>query len=186
MYLLHSVQNSYSQKIAIFEIETATCGNVYMSVARTNYGNEERCVVIVNSSKFLQLWRREPCSIHSDISFGNLSTWVNDSKYTYAIRGFSHGIKNPVPLANIVCQTHVENISVWRRKYLLFKELVEIKENKFEYVAFIDGVTRTIWLLSKGVECFPVECPIDGAIRLAELAGCKGRSWQTVESLIPL
>lgn len=37
-----------------------------------------------------------------------------------------------------------------------------------------DGVTRTIWLLTPGVQAMPVKCPMADAARLQALAGVDG------------
>lgn len=50
-----------------------------------------------------------------------------DYKYKWAVDGFSHGIKQPVPLAEV--EAHRE-------------------PNGYFYIGFINGVTRTHWLLA--------------------------------------
>lgn len=180
MKSFHSIQKDYSGTRAVFEIELQNHENVYMSVYRTNHLNEERYVVVVSADKFIQLWRNEP----SDISNGNIETWENDRKYHYAEQGFSHGIKNPVPVANVVCHGHADEIPVYQRKYLIFKELVRVEKYVINFVAFTNGITRTIWLLVHGAKYFPVECSIkEGAGRLAKIAGYSGNEYRTVEQL---
>jgi hypothetical protein len=184
MNILHSIQKDRFGVKAIYEIELKKHENVYMSVAKTNHMNDERCVVIVDSEKLLELWRREPYGIHSDISMGNIETWKNDRKYLHAEKGFSFGISNPVPLANIVCHKNIESKPVYERRYLFFKKIVRFEERKYDYVAFVNGITRTIWLLAHGAKCFPIECGIkEGAGRLAEVAGYGNNAFTTVEKL---
>lgn len=149
---------------AIFEVPLQGDQKVYMSIARTNFQNDDRCIVVVNAAKFLALWRKEPCSIHLEQSMGTPETWIKDKKYPDAITGFSYGIKNPVPVPDVVCNDN----------------------NGFEYVAFTNGVTRTIWLLSHKAEYFPVECRLsNGADRLVKEAGYSNKDILSVDLLLP-
>jgi hypothetical protein len=180
--LLPPQDDDWSSK-AVFEVQTADVGPVYMSVERTAFCNEERCVVIVDSYKFLELWRRGPYQLHAEVRGGNPDTWVQDYKYPRAEKGFSYGLTNPVPLAKIVCQTHIQRDAIWKRRYLFFRVSVGVQESQFDYVAFTDGITRTIWLLVHGAKYFPVECRVSGAEALARAAGYDGPEYQTVETL---
>lgn len=124
--------------------------------------------LLLMRKKFLALWRSEPDSIHSDVSMGSAETWVNDRKYDDAVQGFSHGFKNSVPVADIVCQEYLEKNYIYERKYFVFKKLIRVEETMINYVAFTNGITRTIWLLVQGAKYFPVKCcSKDGANRLA-------------------
>ena len=176
-------RDDYPSRKAVFEVQTADVGPVYMSVERTPFRNAERCAVIVDSRKFLELWRRDPYLTHAEVSNGNPDTWVQDYKYPEAEHGFSHGFANPVPLAEVVCQTHVQRDAIWKRRYLFFRECVGVQESRFAYVAFSNGITRTIWLLVHGAEYFPVECDASGAEALARAAGYDGPEYQTVGTL---
>lgn len=49
------------QRAALFRVRTAVA-DVYMSVSRSNYGNEERAVVEVDCTRLLKLWRDGPRS----------------------------------------------------------------------------------------------------------------------------
>jgi len=57
-------------------------------------------------------------------------------------------------------------------------------------VSFLDGITRTIWLLSHGAEAFPVECPMTSAHQLHRVAAVAGTRLFTVrdvqDGLIPV
>ncbi len=57
--------------------------------------------VIIKCERFLELWRNEVNSIHSDISNGNEASWRKDYKYHWAEKGFGQGKDNPVPLADL-------------------------------------------------------------------------------------
>ncbi len=181
---LHSIRNDSLGIKAIFEIELEEQSNVFMSVSRTNYMNDERYVVIVDSEKFLELWRSEPNSIHSEESMGNIQSWKNDRKYQDAVKGFSEGLENPVPVANIVCQEHLKKTCIYEKKYFIFKKITGIEKTIINYVAFTNGITRTLWLLVQGAKYFPVECSNEeDANRLAKAAGYGGNEFMTVENL---
>jgi hypothetical protein len=185
MIELHSITNDYLGRKGIFEIKLDNDKAAYMSVEKTNYNNDDRCIVVVDAAKFLDLWRAEPYSIHADISMGNPESWKNDRKFHYAEEGFSPGITNPVPLANVVCREHCDAMPIYEKKYLLFKKLLYIEEVVINSVSFINGITRTIWLLCNGAKNFPIECNLsDGAQTLAKHAGYNNDSIRTVEQLL--
>src|ERR671939_328299 len=75
-----------------------------------------------------------------------LRGWREDYKYNDAVRGFSYGFTNPVPLA-WVAYSEIILLSV-TYKFLRFGRQ-EHREH-VRYVSFINGITRTIWLLSHG------------------------------------
>jgi len=167
---IHSLQNYFGNECIVFEIEVSDNENVFMSIPATN--DDERYVVLVNTEKFLNLWRNEPNGIHSNISMGDINTWKNDYKYHYAVDGFAEGFKNPVPLASISFHQKLNKVSFYKKRFFFFKSLIKIEENLINYISFTNGITRTIWLFAHGVESFPVEClNPEGAKKLAMLAG---------------
>lgn len=110
--------------------------DAYMSVRRSdNYW-----VVYVNAELFYQHWlanKRDHCVRRDLMQY--------DYKFSDAVRGFSHGRNNPVPLADI-----------------------SVYENR---IGFTNGVTRTFWLLSNGCLCFPIKTDKYSHKALAELVG---------------
>ena len=172
MELLHSIRSDYSGTSAIFEIKINDTNNVYMRADRTSCLNDERFVTIVNAKKFLNLWSLEPNNFNSELSKGKISSWRNDRKFHSATRGFSQGFNNPVPLAKVVCKEHFEQQNIYKKRLLRRSKIVGVKDIKFNYIDFINGITRTIWLLSQEVEYFPVECGVnDGIESLAKECG---------------
>ncbi|MFZ6006871.1 MAG: plasmid fertility inhibition factor family protein [Nitrospirota bacterium] len=176
---IHSVKDDWDRKLIIFEVPLPNQAPVFMSVEITPYNNEERGVVIVDADKFLELWRNEPHSAHHKISHGNPQTWPNDNKYPYAAKGFSFGYNNPVPLARVSCRIGMRSIITY--KFLFFGR-TERKE-QFHYVAFTDGITRTIWLLTQGCKAFPVECYMPEAKELYRVAAAHRTNFYTVDEL---
>jgi hypothetical protein len=171
-------------KAAVFEVPTSL-GNVYMSVSRTNYLNEERAVVEVDGHRFFELWKSEPNSIHAGQAHGSDETWRNDRKFEDAAKGFSFGEVNPVPLAEVNCNVYTKAVPIRRRSWLLFQKTAAWNQVHTPYIAFTNGVTRTIWLAAHKAERFPVECDIKQAPRLHQLAGAPGSRWLTVAELLP-
>ena len=92
--------DDFGNDFAVFEVALPNKESVFMS-----YGLSEKSgqysVVIVDSIKFLQLWRSDSKGIHNEIALGTPATWINDYKYGKAEKGFSYGYTNPVPLAYI-------------------------------------------------------------------------------------
>lgn len=181
---LDSIEGPELSPNAVFRIELDQCKTAYMSIRPSNFQNEERCVVVVNSEKFLSLWRNEPHSIHAEQSFGNTTTWKNDRKFMAAEKGFSFGKGNPVPLAEVVCRPTTQEVPIFENRLFLFKKIARIDTKNLIYSAFINGVTRTIWLLSHGAKVFPVECRYrDGAKLLSANAGYKPSDIVSLENL---
>jgi hypothetical protein len=184
---LITIEKRYgTTRMAIFSVSLADREPVFMSVAETPYENEHRGVVIVDARKFLRLWRAQPDGLHRKIALGNPDTWRQDDRFPAAAEGFSYGFENPVPLAQVgyaeVTQTSVSY------KFLRFGRKEHIWHVR--YVSFINGITRTIWLLSHGCEAFPVECRMSSALKLHRAASVAGTRVFTVrdvqQGLIPV
>src|SRR5918999_6221175 len=165
--------------MAIFSVSLADRKPVFMCVQETPYENEHRGVVLVDARKFLKLWRADPYKTHQDIARGNPETWRQDRKFTSAAEGFSYGIKNPVPLAQ-VGYAEVKQTSV-SYKFLWFGRQEQTRHARS--VSFIDGITRTIWLLSHGCRAFPVECRMPAALKLHRAASVAGTRVFTVRDV---
>ena len=172
--------------MAIFSVPLPGRKPVFMRVDETPYGNENRGVVIVDAGKFLHLWRADPYKDHQEIAQGNPDTWRKDYKFKYAVDGFSYGFKNPVPLAEVGYAE--EDIRSVTYTFLRFGRREHIRRARF--VSFLNGITRTIWLLSHGCQAFPVECPLPEAINLHHAASVAGTRLFTVrdvqQRLIPV
>ena len=173
---LITIEERYGAKTAIFSVPLAGREPVFMCVVETPYENEHRGVVMVDARKFLRLWRAQADGLHREIARGNPDMWRQDRKFTSAAEGFSYGLANPVPLAQVeyaeVTQTSVSY------KFLRFGRHEQTRYVRS--VSFIDGITRTIWLLSHGCEAFPVECPMSSAPNLHRAASVAGTRVFTV------
>lgn len=184
MQLLQGIQTVHYSHGAVFKIPTADRGDVFMCATRTNYHNDERAVVIVDSERFLKLWR-QPGSSHLDIATGDPTTWPSDYKFSDAEDGFLGGEQNPVPLARLDCRRTTESYPVHERHLFFFKRLIGIREEEELSLHFTNGITRTIWLLTAGAKSFPVECSTESAPLLQELAGTADSQFLSIEQLIP-
>jgi len=123
---------------------------VYMRVDKTPYYNSERYIVIVDSNKFYKEWTGKTvghCVIDDDWEF---------RKYEDAKVGFSKGIIDPVPVAQI---------------------------GYSDVVSFTDGITRTKLLIRNGALCFPVECSRKSAKNLYKKLSYKNTKIQNVFGL---
>lgn len=135
-----------------------------MRVSRSNYGDDRRGIVIVDAEKFLAAWKAYPF-YKEPVSLMDEQGWRQDYKFESAKDGFSHGIENPVPLANI--GVHPPR-----------------GENGCTSVAFTNGITRTIWLLANGASAFPIECSAAEAAALHAAAGIEEFPVCTVAALL--
>jgi hypothetical protein len=177
---LITIEKRYgTTRMAIFSVPLRDREPAFMRVDETPYENEKRGVVIVEARKFLKLWRAYPYKTHREIARGNPHTWRQDYKFKDAVEGFSYGIKNPVPLAQVE-YAEVKLLSV-SYKFLWFGRQEQTKHVR--YVSFINGITRTIWLLSHGCTAFPVECRMPQALNLHRAASVAGTRVFTVRDV---
>lgn len=183
--IAHKIEEIYSNRCATFAVPTRDRGDVYMSIDRTNYMNDERTVVVVDAKKFLELWKADPYGLHSKLAHGSPSTWPLDYKFKHAVDGFSHGSSNPVPLADVSCDIHIKTTPIYTRNFLFFKKHVGDHTESIPNVGFTNGVTRTIWLLYHGATYFPVLTRRSSADLLNKLAGMSGGEPMSVDQLIP-
>ncbi len=147
MVKLHSKNNSR----AIFSVLLNDDYQVFMKCNRGYDPADSRAIVIIDTLKFLELWKADPGKDLHYLSHGSREAWMQDSKYPDMAQYFEFGLINPVPLASV--------------------NLYESNQ-KIKFLNFNDGVTRTLWLLAHGATAFPVECYSDFAKELSELAGC--------------
>jgi hypothetical protein len=174
-----TVEDTWGNKFIVFTVPLPNREPVFMSLKVTPYNNDKRGVVIVDAEKFLRLWRNEPYSVHGTEAHGNPQTWPKDRKYAAAEKGFSYGQDNPVPLAYV--SYGVETRTVVSYKFLWFGRAE--RREQFSYVAFTNGITRTIWLLTQGCKHFPVECEMPGACALHRVASVAQSGFFTVDQL---
>ncbi|WP_429500911.1 plasmid fertility inhibition factor family protein (plasmid) [Robbsia andropogonis] len=179
------------ERNAIFRVQTDTRGDVWMRVTE----GTEKMIVEVDAVRFLEAWLL-PGSSHRDVALRGKNGWSKDYKFRYAEEGFSRGWVNPVPLAE-VCAGHWNSNEIVKRDGFFDALLRKINRkpngpNNFllepkygPYVAFTDGVTRTIWLLNAGVARFPVSCSRRNANELHSLAGVADSQPIAVSELIP-
>lgn len=90
-------------------------------------------------------------------------TWRKDYKFQYAEEGFSHGITNPVPLAQVNYESTGGVQNYWSKL---------TKKTQQGHLSFTNGITRTIWLLAHGAKYFPVEVSPGKHKELSLASGC--------------
>lgn len=122
---------------ANWQIELANGNVCYMSNHFTAVDNEFY-LVHVDALRFYQYWLSSSIvelDKHRSINCPVKRLMHKDYKYHWAVAGFSKGRSNPVPVA----QVYAEN-------------------NKgAPYLGFVNGVTRSLWLLANEATSFPVE-----------------------------
>jgi len=184
MQTLFENREIYFVQCAVFRIATAARGDVFMRAELPNYNADRKAVVEVDAERFLALWR-QPLSSHIDIAKGDPDTWPTDYKYKWAEEGFASGAENPVPLAEVSCGRATSNLTENRRHLLFLTKQVVIARKGDPWLGFTNGITRTIWLLANGATVFPVECALDEAPELQELAGVPNGKPVILSDLIP-
>ena len=108
-------------------------------------------VLLLDTQKFIRAWRvSQDDGYFKGYNTGDPELWRKDRKFHYAEQGFSLGLVNPVPLADISATGRFPNCNI----------------------SFVDGVTRTIWLLANQAEYFPVSVRnLDEAYAFQQIAG---------------
>lgn len=118
---------------AVWQIAVPAQGTRFMSVKLC--GNTTNTYIVhVGGDAFYAAWltssggaaRADACPVRSDMT--------RDRKFHWATRGFSHGLANPVPVALATAHRH----------------------GRRTRVGFVDGMTRTLWLLAHRAPSFPI------------------------------
>jgi hypothetical protein len=136
-----------------------------MSLTLNGYSVEPSAVVVIDAETLLKYWKACPSKYHWFQSHGCAESWRKDHKYPEAEIGFSEGVSNPVPLPDVSFES------------------MSVKEGSLSWLAFTDGVTRTIWLLANGCQWFPLVMPISKARSLYEAADTQGARFYTLKEL---
>lgn len=176
-------RNIFGVNTVMFRVPTRARGDVFMRVDRTGTVSKPRAVVEVDSAKFLVLWRADPYSIHSDVSYGSPDTWPHDRKFPDAEEGFLEGEGNPVPLADVNCHLESELQAVYETKFWFIRKVSGYRTTDTPYASFDNGITRTIWLMTHGASHFPVSCDASEAPLLQAHAGAAGGEFQLISLL---
>ena len=157
---------------ATFEVPLEGGRTVHMQ-AELPHMEDHYVVVMVDADRFVELWR-QPLSSHQDVAVNTPETWPNDYKYADAVSGFSQGAENPVPLAQVSCWRSPCDVVEYKTRFRFFTRKVVVGRAGDPCLSFVNGVTRTIYLLSNGARSFPILCKRPAADLLVELAGTKG------------
>ncbi|MDD4506185.1 MAG: hypothetical protein PHE60_07435 [Sulfurospirillaceae bacterium] len=175
-----SVSNQDGLAKTIFTVPLMDRDPVYMSFDLRPHMSDTWAAVIVDSTKFLDLWRNEHYSVHREFSMGNPDIWRHDKKYPDAEIGFQMGLENPVPLAYVSFKIAIQNSINY--KFLWFGKT--ITSEMLPSVGFTNGITRTIWLLSNEAKSFPIKCELPGAEELNKYAGVAGGKVLRISELL--
>lgn len=138
--------------VAVWRIIVPNQPDCFLSLGK-GAADDDRFVVMLDAARFYRewiaasvLWKRNGRAVAPALK----RDMPLDYKYPDAARGFSHGLKNPVPLATAGANP----------------------DGFGSRLFFQNGVTRTFWLLANGVLAFPVEVFHRGsAERLHAIAG---------------
>ncbi|WP_321815220.1 MULTISPECIES: plasmid fertility inhibition factor family protein [unclassified Paraburkholderia] len=165
--------------LALFKVPTRQ-GEVYMSVGRTEFGNDERAVVEVRRDALFGLWRNDLTDTARALAArGTAPGETLSEKLELADEGFRFGMDDPVPLVEVCCRVRSQI------KAAPSDGPAASNTTARPYVSVIDGVARTLWLASQGAPCFPVECLVAEAPLLARLAGSRRSRWMRVSEMLP-
>ena len=178
-------QSKYElQNYLLFELLTRTGQAVYFRHPIFETPSEDIKIVFVQDHKFLSLWQNMKYPQEPQLSFGNESDWRNDRKFSGIEKVMSQGRINPVKLAEVTCTEYIRRTPIYKKRFCWFNKLVGYYQSDEVECSFIDGITRTIWLLANGVRQFPVYVYHESeAMLLAKHAGIHENAYYDLEEL---
>jgi hypothetical protein len=145
---------------ATWELQLRDGRRVAMSVSGTTYLNDENFVVFVSASKFYAVW------------------WALREFDRRGICEFEQMPKN----RKYGCQD-----DIWARSDERPVPLADVSYHEGYGIGFIDGITRTLWLLYNGASSFPVKVHgVKAAHAMHSAIGDERFKPVTVESLMLL
>lgn len=155
----------FSVSNAVWAVKTEL-GDQYVSVDRTEHLNDERWVVMVKARLFYAAWlasRSEPTGMPDDPpDYGDLpqmNAWKDQKS------AWSHGLSNPVPLAQI------------GNSFLVDPGC---------HMGFVNGRNRLAWLIYHKAAAFPIEVissSFDTVWLMHQMMGVDGFPPVTVEKI---
>lgn len=128
---------SVNHKQAVWRIILSQTDARYMAI---NFGciDNEFYVVHVDAKWFYYYWLKSSLARMQLQRFTGcllIEDMPNDYKFNKAVGGFEHRISSPVPLAHVFADIDI----------------------KGQYIGFVNGITRTMWLLVNGAKSFPIQ-----------------------------
>ncbi|QHB18049.1 plasmid fertility inhibition factor family protein [Mannheimia pernigra] len=172
------------QNYLLFELLTRTGQAVYFKHPIFHTPNKEMKIVFVQDYKFLSLWQNMQFPQEPQLSFGNESAWRNDRKFLWAEKALSQGREQPINLAEVTCTEYLKRIPIYEKRFCWFNKFVGYKYSNQVECSFIDGITRTIWLLANGVRQFPVYVYNEQeAVLLSKYAGIQQNAYYDLNEL---
>lgn len=120
-------------------------------------------VVCLDRARFIVAWSASRQPGQAVIAGMNETGWRNDRKFKDAEQGFSRSAESPVPVGSVALEARLGGPPA---------------------IAFVGGITRTIWLLANGARVVPVSCEIDTEIGV--LDGLFGAGESLISSEVEL
>lgn len=168
---------------AVFKLKTRDGSDAYMCVSRSHARNDQRSVVEVDADRFVKLTWPERAT---DPAQRTPEAWKADYKYDRAEAGFREGAASPVPLPDVAAREDTVTKPVYARHLAILRKQVGEERSTQPSASFVDGTTRTMWLIANGVKRFPVECSNrEEAQILQRHAGAEGSQVKSVDELLP-
>ena len=161
---------------AYFCVPLCNGGRFYFYASSANYS----IAVEVLSEKLLDLWRARRHNHHKEIAEGDINTWRLDSNLNANRVQFERASlrENAKPLADVGFY--------WAKQLevMHFPKILGVIADDIPFfvqrptVAFVNGVTRTLWVLINHAPYFPVQVYSEREAReLVRLAGTGSQAW---------
>ncbi|SOZ12788.1 plasmid fertility inhibition factor family protein [Cupriavidus taiwanensis] len=160
-----------------------TGGDIVFRVERDSSRDDARAVVIVEASRFLAIWQREPGFQYGSLLQDASQAWRADPRFEEAAAQCRGSAQLPIPIPRVQCLRHMgERIRDTRR---LLRRPQDANGAHTYWFAVVDsGAYHLIWMLEQGVIALPVECDVSQAFKLQQAAGLPGTDPATVPELM--
>lgn len=148
---LNLEMNSQEHSTSLLEIPLDQGTFAYMDLGCIGF-NES--VVVVDRHRFLPAWRNTRTECHKSVANGSPLNWPDDYKYREFIATEGYPLQLPKVHASYT--------------------------DKMPWIDFSGGITRTIWLLTKGAPYLALSCSAGNTETLQEICGIRKeaeRSW---------
>ena len=126
---------SLSQKGDTIVMKLTNGDNKVVYMKYTDYSLEKLQLLFIDTDTFKKYWARNTYDEYSRYTTASENELRQDYKFEYAEKGFSHGEKDPVPLAII--------------------SLLDITTPPC--IDITDGYTRTVWLMANNYKIIPFD-----------------------------
>ena len=164
----------YDHTSVIYKLISKDKKQVYMRVDQTNFRNEHRYVVMVYIYNLYKYFIEQNNIIFDENIYISEEEHIKE-KYDRAVSLFNNSFESPVL---------IPVVSGWLDKILIKNLFFNNIYNEKLMVSFVNGITRTQWLLKNNFTVCPIETDFDSANLLQKYFGIHDNKIYSVKDLM--